>query len=64
MKTLRYMKLRTLAPSAESLARGLVTHPLKRALVPNATHEWTDEYLNAFRRPLDWNEASIRPYAV
>lgn len=64
MKTLRYLKLRTLCKTPADLATGFYNNPLKRMVRMDLTAEARTKLLHRFREPLGTPNPSREPSAT
>jgi proteasome activator subunit 4 len=65
MKSLRYIKLRTYSGSTKELALCNNHNPIRQKVsVTERTSEFTAQYLEAFKKPIDRKLAQQQPYAV
>ncbi|KAF8624763.1 hypothetical protein AX15_005657 [Amanita polypyramis BW_CC] len=62
MKSLRYLKLRTLCKTPADLVMGLHENPLKRTVPVELTDEFKGKLLYSFRQPLDMNNSPREPF--
>ncbi|TDL28808.1 ARM repeat-containing protein [Rickenella mellea] len=62
MKSMRYIKLRTFCKSPLDLVMEQNHNPLRRRVqIPNRTHEFTAQFLQSFKRPLDIRQTTKQP---
>lgn len=65
MKVSRLIKLRTLMQDPADLVLEQNHNPLKRQVpVVDPTQEFTDEWLEEFKAPLDLEKARLEPYVL
>ena len=64
MKTLRYLKLRTLCKTPADLATGFYNNPLKRMVPVDLTAESRTKLLHQFKEPLSTPNLSREPSAT